>query len=287
LNNSGFQVDTLRGPVKESVLLPVIGGYDGVICGDDEYTRDVIAAGKAGKLKVLSKYGIGLDKIDVAAAKELGVTVTNCPGVNHTTVAEHVFALLLSFVKNIPEEVAHTRNGSWTRITGNEIFGKTLGIFGLGKIGKEVAIRARAFGMQVMAYDRYFDESFATVHGIRRGEIDEILAAADIVSLNMDLNPESRHLISMERVQTKMKKGMIIINTARGELADLNAILHGLDNYIIKGYLTDVLEEEPMDPEHPLKNYKNVLITPHIGSRTYESVERQGTMAVENLLKNL
>lgn len=285
---TGFEVDTLRGPVKKEVLLPIIAQYDGIICGDDEYTSDVIAAGKKGKLKVISKYGIGLDKIDLNAAKELDVPVTNCPGVNHTTVAEHVFALLLSFVKHIPTEIAHTKNGDWTRYTGNEIFGKTIGIIGLGKIGKEVAKRASAFGLTIVAFDQYWDIDFANKYQISQATTpEELLAKADIISLHTDLNAQTKHIISSDRIKNILKQDVIIINTARGELVELEGLIWGLNEKKIKAYLTDVLEEEPMKKDHPLKNYTNVFITPHIGSRTFESVERQGSMAVENLLKYL
>lgn len=288
LKATGYVVDVLRGPVKKEVLLPVIAQYDGVICGDDEYTEDVIAAGKSGKLKVISKYGIGLDKIDLNAAKALGVPVTNCPGVNHTTVAEHVFGLLLSFSKHIPEELQHTKKGEWTRYTGSEIFGKTIGIMGLGKIGKEVAKRAAAFGMSIIAFDKYWDEAFATPYNVERADKPEdLFLKADVISLNMDLNADTKHIVSEQVFKSILKPNVIIINTARGELVDLNGLIWALDHNKIKGYLTDVLEEEPMPLNHPLKNYSNVYITPHIGSRTFESVERQGSMAVENLLNHL
>lgn len=288
LKATGYEVDNLRGPVKADVLLPIIGNYDGVICGDDEYTAEVIEAGKKGQLKVISKYGIGLDKIDLTATKEWDIPVTNCPGVNHTTVAEHVFALLLSFVKHIPTELAHTKNGEWTRYTGNEIFGKTIGIIGLGKIGKEVAKRASAFGLTIIAFDQYWDQDFANTYQITQANTpNELLAKSDIISLHTDLNAQTKHIISTDRIKNILKQDAIIINTARGELVELEGLIWGLNEKKIKGYLTDVLEEEPMKKDHPLKNYSNVFITPHIGSRTFESVERQGTMAVENLLKFL
>ena len=288
LKATGYEVDNLRGPVKADVLLPIIGNYDGVICGDDEYTAEVIEAGKKGQLKVISKYGIGLDKIDLTATKEWDIPVTNCPGVNHTTVAEHVFALLLSFVKHIPTELAHTKNGEWTRYTGNEIFGKTIGIIGLGKIGKEVAKRASAFGLTIIAFDQYWDQDFANTYKISQAHTpNELLTNSDIISLHTDLNAQTKHIISTDRIKNILKQDAIIINTARGELVELEGLIWGLNEKKIKGYLTDVLEEEPMKKDHPLKNYSNVFITPHIGSRTFESVERQGTMAVENLLKFL
>lgn len=288
LNSTGFEVHILRGPVKKDALLPIISDFDGIICGDDEYTSDVIEKGKNGNLKVISKYGIGLDKIDLEAAKKLGIIVTNCPGVNHTTVAEHVFALLLSYTKNIPKEIQYTKNGEWKRLTGNEIYGKTIGIVGLGKIGKEVAKRAFAFGMSINGYDTYWDEEFSNQFHIKRCiNISELTKNSDIISLHTNLDNSTRGIISKSIIENDLKAGTIIINTARGELIDLESMILGLKTKKVGAYLTDVLDEEPMPSNYHLKDFDNVFITPHIGSRTYESVERQGTMAVENLIKNL
>ncbi|WP_276359561.1 phosphoglycerate dehydrogenase [Daejeonella sp. H1SJ63] len=285
LENQGFQIDELRGPLKEEVLLDVIDRYDGIICGDDEITRRVIEKGAQGKLKIISKYGIGLDKVDLEAARFFKIPVENCPGVNQITVAEHVFALLLSFVKNIIPENEYVQNQQWERLIGNDIYGKTLGIIGLGSVGKQVAIRAAAFGLKVIAYDTFHDADFAKKHTINYcGNVNELLSQSDIISLNVSLFPETTNMINSS-ILNILKPGVIVINTARAGLVEQEAILKGIDSKIIKAYLTDVLEEEPMVKDHPFLQYKNIVITPHIGSRTYENVERQGTMAVENLLK--
>ncbi|MBT8376851.1 MAG: hypothetical protein KJO22_08295, partial [Bacteroidia bacterium] len=160
LNSQGFDIDFLRGPLPEEELLPIIQNYDAVICGDDEYTEKVLTLGKKGKLKYISKYGVGLDKIDLKAAQKLNLPVTNCPGVNQVSVAEHVLALLLTFEKNIHLQYQTTKNGSWKRLTGNEINGKTIGIIGLGAIGKELAKRAYALGLNVLAFDINKDIDF-------------------------------------------------------------------------------------------------------------------------------
>lgn len=287
LNQQGFDVTRLRGPVKEQVLLEVIDQYDGIICGDDEITRTVIKKGMAGKLRIISKYGIGLDKVDVKAARELGIPVTNCPGVNQVTVAEHVFALLLSFVKNIVPESNHLKNQKWIRLIGTELSGKTMGILGMGNVGKEVAKRATAFGMKVIGFDIFKDEDFATKYGIDYvSNADAVLRKSDIISLNMSLNEETQGIIG-EKALTLMKYGVIIINTARAGLVSQDAIVDGIKSGKISGYLTDVLEEEPMVKDHPFLKYEQILITPHIGSRTYENVVKQATMSIENLLKHL
>ena len=288
LKKTGFEIDTLRGPVTEDVLLPIIANYDGVICGDDFYTKKVLEAGKNGKLKVLSKYGIGLDKIDLTVAEELGVKVTNCPGVNHMAVSEHIFALILSFYKNIVDEVSITRDGKWQRLIGHEIYGMKIGVAGMGRIGKEVLLRAKAFGLKPYAFDKFIDEGFIENNKVNVCDtLESLFNKTDIVSLNMNLNEKNNQCINEDILENHTKKGLLLVNTARGELVDENAILYGIRNKILSGYLTDVLIEEPMKLHHPFTKYPNILITPHIGSRTFESVERQGTIAINNLVKYL
>ncbi len=286
LAQQNFDIDYLRGPITEAELLPIIANYDAVICGDDEYTSDVLDAGVAGKLKFISKYGVGLDKIDLNHAKQLGIPVTNCPGVNQVSVAEHVMALLLTFEKNVHLQFNTTKEGSWKRLIGNEIFNKTIGIVGLGAVGKELAKRASAFGMYVIAYDLNPDSEFLdqnpTVKFVRN--IDEIFADADFISLHVPHTPSTEYLINESVINDKIKKNVILINTARGKLVDIGALKEGLSSGKIRGYLTDVLEIEPIAENEPLKGLDNVIITPHVGSRTYQSVERQGSMAVQNLL---
>lgn len=286
LNEQGFDIDFLRGPLPENELIPIIQNYDAVICGDDEYTEKVLTIGKKGKLKYISKYGVGLDKIDLIAAKKLNIPVTNCPGVNQISVAEHVLALLLTFEKNIHLQYHTTKNGSWKRLTGNEIYGKTIGIIGLGAIGKELAKRANALGLKVIAFDIYKDDDFLNKHDYVTfvEHIETIYKSAQIISLHVPLTSNTEHLINENVIYNKLQQRPIIINTARGKLVDTNAIIKGLSDSMIRGYLTDVLETEPIARNEKLMGLENVIITPHVGSRTTQSVERQGLMAVKNLI---
>jgi D-3-phosphoglycerate dehydrogenase / 2-oxoglutarate reductase len=287
LDSYNFEVVKMRGPLKEEVILSVISEFDGVICGDDEITRGVIEKGAKSRLKIISKYGIGLDKMDLEAAKEFDIPVTNTPGVNNTTVAEHVFALMLSYSKNIIKENELIQSQSWTKLIGIELFQKTLGIIGLGHVGKEVAKRAAAFGMKIIAFDKFIDTDFVDKYDVEIStSIEDLVAKVDFLSLNAPLNEETRGLINISNI-LKCKNGIVIINTARAGLVNNEAILFGLDNKLIKAYLTDVLEEEPMILNHPFLSYENIIITPHIGSRTYENVVRQGTWAINNLVKHL
>ena len=283
LEDAGFEIIRERGPLPEKRMLDLVGDIDAFLCGDDEITSKVIDRALP-KLKVVSKYGIGLDKIDVEYLTDKGVPLTFCPGVNHTTVSEHTFALMLALFRKLVKEANHVAKGEWVRVTGNEIMGKTLSIIGLGRIGKEVAIRANAFGMKVIGYDLYWDEDFA--HGnqiIRAKSIDEALEQGDVVSLHVNLSDETRELINRERL-SKMKDGVVILNCARGEIIHTQDVIDALHAGKIGGYGTDVLDVEPPPPDHPMLNAPNTVITPHIGSRTFESVERQATMAARNLV---
>lgn len=286
LEKQGFEIDRLRGPVTDEVLLPIIQNYDAVLCGDDEYTEEVLKKGKEGKLKYVCKYGVGLDRVNLEAAKKLGIPVTNCPGVNHVSVAEHVLALLFTFEKNVHLQNETVHKGSWKRLTGNEIQGKTLGIIGHGAIGKELSKKASALGMNVLAFDLVPNEEFLAQYPEIKftTNIQDIFDNADVISLHVPHTPQTEGIIGRDVIFNKLKKQPIIINTSRGMLVDTDAIIDGLKQGKIKGYLADVLAIEPIDENEKLKGVENVILTPHVGSRTYQSVVRQGTMAVENLL---
>ncbi|WP_445757924.1 phosphoglycerate dehydrogenase [Polaribacter sp.] len=289
LYSKGFEIDTLRGPILENELLPIIDQYDAVICGDDEYTEAVIKKGVGGKLKHLSKYGVGLDRIDLTAAKKYNVSVTNCPSVNQVSVSEHVLALLLTFEKNIHLQYNSVQQGSWKRWVGNEIQGKTIGIIGLGAVGKELAKKSSALGMKVLGFDITKDENFLTKYPEVSfvDSLDHIYKNADVISLHVPHTPQTENLISEDVIFNKLEKSPIIINTARGKLIDVESLIKGLKIHKIKGYLTDVLAHEPILDDEVLKGVENVIITPHVGSRTFQSVERQGLMAVNNLLNQV
>ena len=281
---TGWDVVTARGPLSEADTLAAVGDVDGYICGDDAISRQVLEKARP-RLKVLSKYGIGVDKIDVASCTEFGIPLLFTPGVNHTTVADHAFLLLLALEKNLLFHTDSVRSGGWKRQTGHELLGKTIGIVGLGRIGREVAIRARAFGMQPVGYDVHWDEAFAAEQGVKRAaSLDEVFAAADYLSLHTNLTPETRDLVRAETI-AEMKPGVIIINCARGEIVNTPDMAAALATGKVRGYGTDVLDAEPPPADHPLTKLPNCLVTPHVGSRTFESVQRQAMAAVENLVR--
>ena len=289
---SGFDVVRARGPLNEQHVLDLISeheGFDGLLNGDDAITAKVIDAALAAPtpLRVIAKYGIGLDSIDVAHATAKGLPVLFTPGVNHTTVAEHAFGLMIALSKHFWAHLSAVKGGQWKRITGSELAGKTLGIIGMGRIGKEVIKRGKAFDMKPVAFDLYWDDAFATEYGVEKLDSAEAVCEnADVISLHMNLTDENRGFINRELIG-RMRDGAIIINTARGGLVDEADVAEACQSGKLLGYGGDVLNEEPMKPGHPFQSIDNVIITPHVGSRTLESVGRQAMRATLNIVNYL
>jgi len=289
LARSGFEVIRERGPLSEEQMLDLVykhHGFDAFLNGDDRISARVIdAAGP--RLRVIAKYGIGLDSIDVAYATEKRIPVLFTPGVNHTTVAEHTFGLMIALAKDFWGHASAVKNGRWVRRTGHELMGKTLGVLGLGRIGQEVVKRANAFGMRCVAFSRHWPQEFAREFGVVRVACaEDLLPLADVVSLHMNLNDANRGFIDA-RTLAMMKKGAYLINTARGGLVVENDVVEACRTGHLAGYATDVVDEEPMKTGHPFQSVDSILVTPHIGSRTFESVERQALRAVTNLVEYL
>lgn len=289
LAKSGFELVRARGPLSEQQMLDLIakeGSVDGLLNGDDEITARVIDA-LLPRLKVIAKYGIGLDSIDVKYATSKKIAVLFTPGVNHTTVAEHTFGLMIALAKGFGVHLASTRAGGWKRVTGTELAGKTIGVIGMGRIGKEVIKRAVAFDMHPVAFDVHWDEQFARQYNVRRvASADDILKECDIVSLHMNLTDENREYINKARIAT-MKKGAMLINTARGGLVNEQDVADACKSGQLGGYAADVVGKEPMTRPHPFDGIDNIIITPHIASRTFESVERQAMRASTNIVSFL
>ena len=274
----------LKIPLKGEELLSRLEGSDGYIAGLDYITADVVRR-MPDSLRVISRYGAGVDRVDLVACKARGITVTNTPGVNATAVCELVFGLMLSLARNIPQLHAAVQRGEWPRNDGMELAGRTLGIIGLGAIGKKLAARAKAFEMIVLAYDPFLDEQFVQAQGIKAADLTELLKTADIVSLHVPLTDETRHLIDRERIGI-MKEGAIIINTARGGLIDEAACAGAITSGKLGGLGLDVFEQEPL-VDSPLLGLPRVVFTPHTGAHTAEAVRDMGLMAVKNLISVL
>ncbi len=264
-------------PLKADTLAQIIHEYDAIVAGLDEYTASVLE--KAEKLRILARYGVGLNNVDLKKATELGIIVTYTPSANAISVAEHTLALILSLVKNIVQSNENVKRGEWAgqRELNSELHGKVLGIIGLGKIGGMVAQIVKALGMTVIAYDPYLKREDAERLGVELLPLEKLLQISDIVSIHAPYSHETHHMIG-ERELSMMKKDAYIINTARGGLIDEKALIDALKKRIIAGAALDVLEMEPPPPNYELIKMDNVLVTPHSASHTREAVRRMTEM---------
>jgi len=270
-------------PLTESELIPLLSGCDGCIAGLDYFTANVIESAK--NLKVISRFGVGYDRIDAEAARRKNIAVCNTPGANAKAVADHTFALLLSAARDVHTLDRKTKAGQWPKSSGIELTNKNLGILGLGSIGKEVAIRARGFSMNVFAYDPVIDNDFVKTNNIISTDFDTVIREADFLTLHMPLTPETKYVISSD-VFKVMKKGAFLLNTARGALIDNAAAYEFLSSGHLGGFGLDVYEDEP-PPRLPFFDLENVVLTPHVSANTEEAKENMARMSVQNLIEVL
>jgi D-3-phosphoglycerate dehydrogenase len=243
----------------------------------------------AGKLRVIGRAGVGIDNIELEPATRKGIAVMNTPGGNAVAVAEHTIGLMLSMARFLPKANQTMHEGKWEKksLQGSELRGKTLGIVGLGKIGLETAKRARAFGMEIIAHDPFVSTAIAKDNGIRLGVLDEVFAAADYLSLHVGLTPQTQNMINAESLK-KMKKGVRLVNCARGELIDEVALVSALQEGHVAAAALDVFVKEPLK-ESPLQKMENTVLTPHIAGSTNEAQEAVGqqiAMQVKEYLKH-
>lgn len=266
-------------------LLPLIGDVDGVICGDDRFTRRVLE--RAPRLKVISKWGTGIDSIDQQACRDLGIRVCNTPNAFTIPVADSTFAYMLAFARRTFEMDTEMKAGRWEKLPGFSLAEKTLGVIGVGNIGREVTRRARAFGMKVLGCDPVAPPpEFVGSTGIEMTTLDRLLREADIITLHTDLNPTSQHLINFEAL-AKMKSTAIVINTSRGPVVHEQALVEALQAGQIAAAALDVFEHEPLPLVSPLRAMKNVLIAPHNTNSSPAAWERVHLNTIRNLINGL
>jgi len=268
-------------PLTEDELIPLLEGCDGYLAGLDFITEKVLSAVKG--LRVISRYGIGCDRVDLDAAKKHGIIVTNTPGANSDAVADLTVGLMLAVARGIPMLDRSTKQGEWKRRTGIELGGKTLGLLGFGMIGKAAARRAAGFDMNVIAYDPYMDEAYAKDNNVVSKTQEQVIAESDFLSLHLPLIESTVNIIN-EAALAKMRSGAVIINTARGGLIDEAALYNSLKSGHLGGAALDAYESEPPDAGQPLYQLENVVTTPHTGAHTAEASLNMATMAVDNLI---
>jgi D-3-phosphoglycerate dehydrogenase len=267
-------------------LVPIIGNYDAIIAGDDQITADVLRAGLP-RLKTVAKWGIGVDGIDLAAAAELGIEVTNTPGMFDDEVADVAFGYVLSLFRGLHQIDRAVRAGDWTKIEGHTPRGHTLGIVGLGGTGRALAVRGQAVGFDVIGSEPVdANAKAAAAMGVRVTSVDDVFAASDVVSLHCPLTPETRHLASAARLAS-MRPGAYLVNVARGPVVDEAALIDALARGHLAGAALDVFEVEPLPADSPLRAFDNVILGAHNGSNTSEAVARTSRQAVHNALTSL
>ena len=276
-----------RVDVKTSLtpaqLIEVISQYDGLLVrSNTKVTAEVIEAAK--RLKVIGRAGTGVDNINLEAATNKGIVVMNAPGGNSVSVAELTMGLMLAMARAVPQASVSTKEGKWDKkdLTGVELKDKTLGVVGFGKIGMEVAKRARAFQMNLLVYDPYVSERLAQDFNVKLVSLDELFAGSDLITLHVPLIDATRHLISTQTI-AKMKTGVRIINTARGELINESDLAAALDSGKVAAAALDVLSEEPPPAGNPLLRHPKVIVTPHIAASTAEAQEIVGVEIAEQV----
>lgn len=275
---SAEQLDTLLGDADAALTL-LTDRVDGAVL--DRHPN----------LKVVSNFAVGYDNIDADAATERGVVICNTPNVLTAATADHTWALLMSAARRIPESIEYVREGKWKTwgpllLLGQEISGATLGIVGLGRIGKEVARRASGFGMRVLAYDEYQDADFAAQNNVEYTDLETVLREADFLTLHVALTPETQHMIGAAEF-AKMKPSAILINASRGPVVDTDALVVALESGEILAAALDVTDPEPLPADHPLVSAPNCIVVPHTASATVQTRDAMATLAARNLIAAL
>lgn len=284
-NNLEIVVPPVRERLSEAELLDIMGDIDGVIAGDDQFTEKVLES--ASKLKVLSKWGTGIDSFDQAAASRLGIAVRNTPGAFNEPVADQVLGYMLSFARQIPEIDREMKSGRWDKIQCFSLAGRTLGVIGVGNTGKAVVERAAAFKMRLLGNDiNAMPQDFIEKTGIEMVDKETLLRESDFVSVNCDLNPTSYHIMSRDEFKL-MKPAAYFFNAARGPLVDEPALIDALKNRQIAGAGLDVFEEEPLPKDSPLLKMNNVLLSPHNANSSREHWRRIHESTIANLIEEL
>jgi D-3-phosphoglycerate dehydrogenase len=288
LEGFGMQliVPQIHERLSEAELLSYAGQFDGTICGDDQYTATVLEA-CAPRLKVISKWGTGIDSIDRQTAEKLGIQVRNTPNAFTLPVADTVLGYILTFTRHFPWMDRAVKSGHWEKIPGHSLSECTLGVVGVGKIGKAVIRRARAFGMNLLGNDIIpIDPVFLTKNEVQMTNLENLLAQSDFVSLNCDLNPTSYHLMNATAFN-QIKSSAILINTSRGPVVHEQALISALQQGKLAGAALDVFELEPLTADSPLTRMDNVMLAPHNANSSPKAWEKVHQNTINNLLEGL
>ncbi len=281
LEQQGFELITLPADAPLSALEPHLAETVAMIVAFTDVNEALLA--KAPQLKIVCKHGVGVDNINLDATRARGIYVTNVPDANKHAVADFAFALILNSARQITQAAIETRAGNWPRIFATDVYGKTLGIIGLGNIGKQVALRAKGFNMRVIAFDFYPDEKFAAEHGIEFVSLDQLTESSDFITLHKPLTDKTQNLFDAARIK-RMKKSAFLINASRGGIVNEQDLYQALLATVIAGAAADVVEQEPLT-EHPLFTLSNFIPTSHIAGYTDGAISAIGERCVAQIVQ--
>ena len=283
LQDAGCEIieNTSGRPFTAEELKELVGDVDGAIAGADVWSEQIFRA--APKMKVLVRFGVGVDNFDLEAAKKYGITVCNCPGINTTAVAEQAVALILGLTRQIVWLNKETKEGKWPRIMMHELKSCTVGILGFGSIGRNICEKLKVFSPVLIAYDKYVDEKEAERLGVEMVSFEEVLKRSDVISVNLPAVPETIGIINSQNI-TKMKNGVYLVNTARGSLVKEKDVAEAIRTGKIAGFATDVYAREPITRENPLLSSDRVIMTPHTSAETYENCETTSCVTAKIVL---
>ncbi|GGG01669.1 phosphoglycerate dehydrogenase [Paenibacillus abyssi] len=285
LKNKGYEIviNPYGRIMTKEEMVSLIQDVDGVIVGVDPLDKEVLQ--HARKLKVISKYGVGIDNVDTDYAKQMSIPVTVTAGANKEAVADYAFALMLGTARKLAQIDKECKNVNWNKMTTIDMWGKTLGLIGLGNIGKGVAKRAGGFNMNVLAYDLFQDKAYAEANGIHYVPLETLLKESDFISMHLPLNEQTRHIIGSQQFKI-MKPTAVIVNTARGGLIDEEALFCALKENQIWGAGIDVFEQEPPHNKE-LLGLDNIIIGSHCAASTYGAIDEMGMMASANIIEHM
>ncbi|WP_127593091.1 phosphoglycerate dehydrogenase [Paenibacillus lautus] len=268
-------------PLTFEELKEVVGSVDGVIAGVDTWNEAIFKL--APQLQGIARFGVGVDNIDLDAARKYGIQVTNVPRGNANAVAELAIGLMISVRRHIPALDRSTKNGYWERFVGSELAGGTIGLLGFGNIAQLTAKKLKGFDVEIIAYDKYPDKAKASEYGVKMTTFENVLAHSDIVSMHLPSLLETHHMMN-DKAFARMKPSAIFINTARGAVVDEQALSRALSSGVIAGAAIDVYESEPVSADHPILQIGNLITTPHTAAETFETYTRVSMITAQALL---
>ena len=283
LEANGVEVieNTTGAPLSQAALKELIKDVDGAVAGVEVYNKEIFDA--APNLKVISRFGVGVDNFDLAEAKAHGVTATNCPGINSQSVAEHAVMLMLNIMRECPQLNQDTKEGHWRRLMVTELHGKTVGLLGFGQVARKLAAILNGFGCKILAYDVFPNEEAAKALNVTMCSREEVLKSSDVVSIHVPALPETYHFIDKAALDL-CKDGVFMVNTSRGTNVDESAIYDALKSGKLAAYGSDVYEFEPVTKDYKLFEFPNYICTPHTASESYENYYETGMRTAQAIL---